>query len=173
MAETESELILNLIGSIKSNFGEVAKSTVSLPAGMSSRMITIRRTHLPHRNERLTCAWTESLYRKFRKSIEARAIASQGPKATPTNIFAKKVVNAVLKTHPPSYFTYGHFSTLFLLFYYVPRWITDRVLSVAMGVKAVEDSKKDWGHEDGKYYIFLLCWMAFTYLVFMGSNISL
>ncbi|CAO3678493.1 unnamed protein product [Umbelopsis vinacea] len=104
-------------GSIKSNFGEVAKSTISLPA--------------------------ESLYRKFRKSIEARAIASQGPKATPTNIFAKKVVNAVLKTHPPSYFTYGHFSTLFLLFYYVPRWITDRVLSMAMGVKAVEDSKKD------------------------------
>jgi len=106
-------------GSIKSNFGEVAKSTISLP--------------------------TDSLYTKFKRSIEARASASQGPNATPTAVFAKNVVNVVLKPKSPSYFTFGHFASLFLLFYHFPRWITDIVLAKAMGVKAVEDkpSKRD------------------------------
>jgi hypothetical protein len=93
----------------------------------------------------LITVWIGSLYTKFRRSIEARANASQGPNATPTAVFAKKVVNKVLKPESSSYFTFGHFSMLFLIFYHMPRWITDRVLSKAMGVKAVEDkpSKKD------------------------------
>jgi hypothetical protein len=82
------------------------------------------------------------LYNRYRGAIEGRANASQGPNATPTAVFAKQVVQTVLKTSPPRYFTFGHFSTMFLIFFYLPRWITDRVLAlVTMKVANAEETE--------------------------------
>ncbi|CAO3660039.1 unnamed protein product [Umbelopsis ramanniana] len=108
-------------GSIRSNFGDAAIATISLPVG--------------------------SLYRQYKAVINGRANASQGPRATPTEVFAKQVVQTVLKRSPPRYFTFGHLTPLFLMFFYLPRWITDRVLSAIM-VKAVKAPESEAGKKD-------------------------
>jgi hypothetical protein len=88
-----------------------------------------------------------SLYRQYKAAINGRANASQGPKATPTEVFAKQVVQTVLKRSPPRYFTFGHLTPLFLIFFYLPRWITDRVLSAIM-VKAVKAPESEAGRKN-------------------------
>ncbi|KAG2177251.1 hypothetical protein INT43_007908 [Umbelopsis isabellina] len=104
-------------GSIKSNIGDVATASISLPE--------------------------DSLFTRFRKSIETRATSSQAPGCTPTDVFAKNVVNAVMKPRPRNYFTYGRLSTIFLIFYHLPAWLKDTILSRMLGVSKVKISSKN------------------------------
>ncbi|KAF7129003.1 hypothetical protein RHSIM_Rhsim10G0155800 [Rhododendron simsii] len=54
--------------------------------------------------------WT--LYKKFEEAIRSRGYFSQVPKSTPSEEFAKKKVAALLKTNPPSWLSYGQYSTI-------------------------------------------------------------
>lgn len=68
------------------------------------------------------------IFSRYKGSIEARASASQSSKSTPTDLFAKQVVQQVLKPNPPSFFVCGHMKWLFLFFSKMPRWFVDLVL---------------------------------------------
>ncbi|PON54201.1 Short-chain dehydrogenase/reductase [Trema orientale] len=72
------------------------------------------------------------LYRHFRSAIRDRATLSQGPNATPGEVFAKKTVEAILKKSPPPWFTYGQFSTIMSIMYHLPLFIRDFILKKAM-----------------------------------------
>ncbi|KAI9258996.1 hypothetical protein BDA99DRAFT_484046 [Phascolomyces articulosus] len=99
-------------GSITSNFGKNSTNMVSVPE--------------------------DSLYLSVVKFIYARANMSQGPNSTPTNVFATYVVNKLLKRFPPRYITYGNNSFTFLLFYYLPFFIREFVLSRRLGVNQLK-----------------------------------
>jgi NAD(P)-dependent dehydrogenase (short-subunit alcohol dehydrogenase family) len=68
------------------------------------------------------------LYKQFEESIRLRASLSQGPKSTPSEEFAKKTVAAVLKKNPPSWFSYGQYSTLLAILFHLPLFIKDFIL---------------------------------------------
>ncbi|PON65267.1 Short-chain dehydrogenase/reductase [Parasponia andersonii] len=72
------------------------------------------------------------LYRRFRSAICDRATLSQGPNATPGEVFAKKTVEAILKKSPLPWFTYGQFSTIMSIMYHLPLFIRDFILKKAM-----------------------------------------
>lgn len=71
-------------------------------------------------------------YKTFEASIRARTVISQGPKATPSEEFAKKTVAAVLKKEPPAWFSYGQLSTILAIFYYLPLSIRDYIYRLAL-----------------------------------------
>ncbi|KAG6533801.1 short-chain dehydrogenase RED1-like [Zingiber officinale] len=71
-------------------------------------------------------------YKPFEASIRARTVISQGPKATPSEEFAKKTVAAVLKKEPPAWFSYGQLSTILAIFYYLPLSIRDYIYRLAL-----------------------------------------
>ncbi|KAM0056010.1 putative acylglycerone-phosphate reductase [Helianthus debilis subsp. tardiflorus] len=72
------------------------------------------------------------LYKKYEGAIKERAYFSQGPKATPAEEFANKTVAAILKEDPPSWFSYGQYSTIMTLVYHLPIFIKDFLLRKAM-----------------------------------------
>jgi len=82
-------------GSVRSNISKNANTSFDLPA--------------------------DSIYGAFLPSIVMRMHASQGPKAMPTDDFARKIVSNVLKEKPPSYISIGGNSTIFSVLKWLPR----------------------------------------------------
>ncbi|XP_062098540.1 short-chain dehydrogenase PC-15-like [Humulus lupulus] len=72
------------------------------------------------------------LYKPFEAAIRDRANFSQRPNSTPTQEFAEKTVDAILKKSPPTWFSYGQFSTIMSIMYHLPIFIRDFVLKKAM-----------------------------------------
>ncbi|ORZ25675.1 hypothetical protein BCR42DRAFT_400647 [Absidia repens] len=103
-------------GSITSNFGNASTKTVNIPEN--------------------------SLYKSVTNFIFARANMSQGDSATPTHVFAEKVVKGILVPKPKSYITVGTNSITFLILYYLPYWIKDAVLGKRLGVNQVKTLTK-------------------------------
>ncbi|KAJ6804640.1 short-chain dehydrogenase cctT-like [Iris pallida] len=95
--------VINVVpGGIRSNFGEHSMANYS---------------RMPE--------W--KLYKPYEASIRARTAQSQGPRATPAAELAKKTVSVVLKRNPPAWFSYGHLSTIFAIFYHLPLCLRDFV----------------------------------------------
>lgn len=74
------------------------------------------------------------LYTPFRAAVLARATASQSPKSTPTDAFARHVVDIVMRPNPPPLFLHGHMSTLFRIMQWLPRFVRDWLLAKRFGL---------------------------------------
>ncbi|KAL7614383.1 hypothetical protein Lser_V15G06799 [Lactuca serriola] len=72
------------------------------------------------------------LYKKYEAAIKKRAYFSQGPNATPSQEFAEKTVDAILKQDPPSWFSYGQYSIISAIIYHLPIFLKDFILKKAM-----------------------------------------
>jgi 1-acylglycerone phosphate reductase len=69
-----------------------------------------------------------SLYKAFESAIITRLTISQGPKATPSAVFAQQVVDRALQSAPPKYFSGGRASMIGWIGSCIPRslwlWIS-------------------------------------------------
>ncbi|KAK6118396.1 hypothetical protein DH2020_047813 [Rehmannia glutinosa] len=65
------------------------------------------------------------LYKRFGEAIRARAAYSQTSKSTPSEEFAKKTVDAVLKENPPAWLSLGHKAMIMAILYHMPLFIRD------------------------------------------------
>lgn len=74
------------------------------------------------------------LYKDFKGVIAERARASQGDKATDGRIFARHVVNKVLRPKPPKQIAFGHMTGLFALLSWSPLWVRDLFFSTRFGL---------------------------------------
>lgn len=81
-------------------------------------------------------------YKPFAKAIYERIEFSQQPGNTPTVFFAEKTVDAVLKTKPPAWFSYGRYSTLSAILYYLPIWLRDLIMRKLYKVSNLENAKE-------------------------------
>lgn len=68
------------------------------------------------------------LYKPFEGSIRERITFSQTIKPTPAKEFAEKVVAEVLKKNPPAWYSYGNYSTVTRILYYLPLFVRDFLL---------------------------------------------
>ncbi|XP_057728933.1 short-chain dehydrogenase PC-15-like [Arachis stenosperma] len=74
------------------------------------------------------------LYKEFKDAIAERARASQGERATDGRVFARHVVNKVLRTKPPKQIAFGHMTGLFALLSWSPIWVRDLFFSTRFGL---------------------------------------
>ncbi|XVF61707.1 hypothetical protein PTKIN_Ptkin08bG0152200 [Pterospermum kingtungense] len=72
------------------------------------------------------------LYKPFEAAIRERAYFSQRTRSTPTDVFAKDTVNAILKKNPPAWFSSGQYSTLAGIMYHLPIFVKDFIIRKAM-----------------------------------------
>lgn len=73
------------------------------------------------------------LYQKFEEAIRARARFSQGStRSTPTEEFAKRTVNVVLKKNPPPWFSSGHLSMAASILHHLPLFVKDFIMKKGM-----------------------------------------
>lgn len=81
-------------------------------------------------------------YKPFAKAIYERVEFSQQPGNTPTFVFAEKTVDAILKTKPPAWFSYGRYCTLSAILYYLPVWLRDLIMRKLYKVSNIENAKE-------------------------------
>ncbi|XP_071724744.1 short-chain dehydrogenase RED1-like [Rutidosis leptorrhynchoides] len=72
------------------------------------------------------------LYKPFEAAIRERAHFSQKTKSTPTDVFAKDTVAAILKKNPPPWFSSGQYATAMAILYHMPIFVKDFIMSKAM-----------------------------------------
>jgi short-subunit dehydrogenase len=77
-------------------------------------------------------------YKPFEKVIYERVEFSQQPGNTPTDVFAEKTVDAILKRKPPAWFSYGQYSTLSAILYYLPVWLRDLIMRKLYKLSTIE-----------------------------------
>ncbi|CAI0428549.1 unnamed protein product [Linum tenue] len=70
------------------------------------------------------------LYKPFEPAITR--FVSQGRAGTPTEKFAKHTVAAILRKHPPAWFSSGKFSTIMAIVYYLPLRVKDLLVQSFM-----------------------------------------
>uniref|UniRef100_A0A0A0LL75 Uncharacterized protein n=1 Tax=Cucumis sativus TaxID=3659 RepID=A0A0A0LL75_CUCSA len=97
------DVVLVMPGAIRSNFGSATVENVK------------------------SQEW--KLYKKYKKSIEERANASQSGNSTDAGIFARDVVNKVLRKKPPKQIVSGHLSGLLSILSWLPLWVRDLYFS--------------------------------------------
>ncbi|CAL1400958.1 unnamed protein product [Linum trigynum] len=71
----------------------------------------------------VSCASEWKLYKPFEPAI--RRFLSQGRVDTPAEKFAMHTVAAILKKHPPAWFSTGKFSTIIAIAYHLPLRVKD------------------------------------------------
>lgn len=81
-------------------------------------------------------------YKPFARAIYERIEFSQQPGNTPTVVFAEKTVDAILKRKPPAWFSYGRYSTLSAILYYLPVWLKDLIMRKLYKVSNIENAKE-------------------------------
>ncbi|KAI8370655.1 uncharacterized protein BYT42DRAFT_583211 [Radiomyces spectabilis] len=106
------QVIVVAPGAIRSNIGVAGTETINIPP--------------------------DSLYKKVSTYIYKRATMSQGPDSTPNTVFAAHVVGQVLRRDPPRYITFGAKSFAFVLFYYLPHFVKDYVMSKLFGINELK-----------------------------------
>ncbi|ORZ02672.1 hypothetical protein BCR43DRAFT_465846 [Syncephalastrum racemosum] len=106
------QVTLVVPGAIRSNIGDTGEAKIRIPEG--------------------------SWYASVSKYIIGRAQLSQGPYSTTADDFAQHVVARVLRPRIPLNITYGYYSGMFWLFYYIPHFIKDYYFSRRMGVKQLK-----------------------------------
>ncbi|CAI9109322.1 OLC1v1009125C1 [Oldenlandia corymbosa var. corymbosa] len=72
------------------------------------------------------------IYKRYEEAIRARAYSSQGKRAMPAEVFAKKTVSRILKEDPPAWYSTAQFSTIMAIMYHLPLFIKDFILRKAM-----------------------------------------
>ena len=77
------------------------------------------------------------LYAPFHASIKARAMASQIPASTPTDVFAERVVRDLLRPAPPKEIVWGFAADYFAFLRRMPRWFRDAAMAKRSGVNVV------------------------------------
>ena len=76
----------------------------------------------------------------FQKEIYEVIEFSQKPGNTPADVFAEKTVDAILRRKPPAWFSYGQYSTLLGILYYLPIWLRDVIMRKQMST--IENAKE-------------------------------
>ena len=74
------------------------------------------------------------IYKPFQEKIYQRASYSQSINSTPTDVFARKTVDALLRKNPPLCFVYGYMSRTYAVLYYMPLWVRDWYFSRKFGL---------------------------------------
>ncbi|GLU13168.1 hypothetical protein SLE2022_298130 [Rubroshorea leprosula] len=72
------------------------------------------------------------LFKPFEAAIRERAYFSQKNRSTPTDVFAKNTVTAVLKRNPPPWYSSGAYSTIMAVMYHLPLFVRDFIIRLAM-----------------------------------------
>ncbi|XP_031257052.1 short-chain dehydrogenase RED1-like [Pistacia vera] len=65
------------------------------------------------------------LYKPFEEAIKERTNLWKTSKTTPTEVFAKDTVAAVMKKNPPAWFSSGRYSSIMAILYHMPIFVKD------------------------------------------------
>ncbi|CAD6893889.1 unnamed protein product [Tilletia controversa] len=119
LAPFNVKVVIVAPGAIMSEFGEAATQSATVPS-------------------------PDSPYAPASDVIKARAMFSQGSYATPTAIFAKRVMAAALKKNPRAYIVAGAKSFSALMAWYLPVWIVDSFKARAFSLGVLYRARRNY-----------------------------